>query len=64
MIKKDYMKPAMRVVKIQNKSHILVNSVQTEGLGSESLGYDRNGGDQGDAWSRQRTVWDDEEEDY
>ena len=64
MIKKDYMKPAMRVVKIQYKSHILVNSVQTKGLGSESLGYDRNGGDQGDAWSRQRTVWDEEEEEY
>ena len=62
MIKKDYMKPAMRVVKIQYKSHILVNSVQTEGL--EGLGYDRNGGDQGDAWSRQRTVWDEEEEEY
>ena len=65
MNKKAYQQPTMNVVKLQHKSHILVNSVQTKGLGSESLGYDRNGGDQGDAWSRDhRSVWDDEEEDY
>jgi len=57
MIKKEYMKPTMRVVKVQHQSHILsgsLRSVKSSGLDSENdLQYDDfegNGGDQGLAW--------------
>ena len=57
MIKKEYMKPTMRVVKVQHQSHILAGSLQSvksSGLDSENdLLYDDsdgNGGDQGYAW--------------
>jgi hypothetical protein len=57
MIKKEYMKPTMRVVKVQHQSHILagsLRSVKPRGLDSEDdLQYDDfegNGGDQGYAW--------------
>ena len=54
MIKKEYMKPTMRVVKVQHQSHILAGSLQSvksSGLDSENdLQYDGNGGDQGTAW--------------
>lgn len=57
MIKKEYMKPTMWVVKVQHQSHILagsLRSVKPSGLDSESdLQYDNfdgNGGDQGTAW--------------
>ena len=61
MIKKDYMKPAMRVVKVHTARMIAVSQTTTNGLGGDDLGYDKNGGDQGNAWSRQRSVWDEEE---
>ena len=66
MIKKDYMKPAMRVVRIKTQAHLLnVSNTSTNGLGGDNLIYDKDGGDQGNAWSRgHRNVWDDEEEDY
>ena len=32
MIKKDYMKPAMRVVKMQHKCHILAESLDSYGM--------------------------------
>jgi hypothetical protein len=57
MIKKEYMKPTMRVVKVQHQSHILagsLRSVESSGLDSENdLQYDDfegNGGNQGSAW--------------
>lgn len=64
MIKKDYMKPAMRVVRIKTQVHLLnVSNTSTSGLGGDNLGYDKNGGNQGNAWSRDhRSVWDEEEE--
>ena len=57
MIKKEYMKPTMRVVKVQHQSHILANSlrsVKSSDLDNEDdLQYDDfdgSGGDQGYAW--------------
>ena len=57
MIKKEYMKPTMWVVKVQHQSHILagsLRSVKPRGLDNEDdLQYDDfegNGGDQGTAW--------------
>jgi len=57
MIKKEYMKPTMWVVKVQHQSHILagsLRSVKSSGLDSEDdLQYDDfggNGGDQSYAW--------------
>ena len=63
MIKKDYMKPAMREVKVHTARMIAVSQVNTTGLGSDNLNYDKNGGNQGNAWSRgNNSVWDEEEE--
>jgi hypothetical protein len=57
MIKKEYMKPTLRVVKVQHQSHILLGSLQSvksSGLDSENdLQYDDfegKGGNQGYAW--------------
>ena len=54
MIKKDYKKPAMKVVTLQHQAHILVGSLQgvkASGLDTEDdLGYDSNGGNQNLAW--------------
>ena len=61
MIKKEYMKPTMRVVKVQHQSHILAGSLRSvkssgldiEGDDEDDLLYDDlegNGGDQGYAW--------------
>lgn len=54
MIKKEYMKPTMRVVKVQHQSHILagsLRSVKSSGLDDEDdLQYEGNGGNQGYAW--------------
>ena len=63
MTKKDYMKPAMRVVRIKTQAHLLnISNTSTNGLGGDNLGYDNQGGNQSGAWSRQRSVWDEEEE--
>ena len=58
MIKKDYIQPTMRVVKLQHRSHILagsLQSVQSSGLKSnesdpDPLEYDSSGGNQSNAW--------------
>ena len=54
MIKKDYMKPTMKVVQLQHQSHILagsLTSVKSSGLDTENdLEYDNSGGNQGYAW--------------
>lgn len=50
MTKKKYIQPDINVV-ILHQQHQLLNasSVETSGLDT-GLGYDKNGGDQGDAW--------------
>ncbi|MBQ9671931.1 MAG: hypothetical protein IJV34_03645 [Prevotella sp.] len=63
MIKKDYMKPTVKEVKIL-QAQMLCGSptdVTTNGL-DDDLGYDKNGGDQGGAWARRRKNWDDDSE--
>ncbi len=63
MIKKEYMKPAMRVVKLHTTQMIAVSQITTNGLGGDNLDYDKNGGNQGSAWSRKhKDVWDEDEE--
>jgi hypothetical protein len=62
MIKKEYMKPAMRVVKVHTTKMIAISRVSTIGLGEEGLDYDNTGGDQSAAWSRRNRDWDDDEE--
>ena len=62
MIKKDYMKPAMKVVRIKTQGHLLnISNTSTQGLSGDNLGYDKSGGNQGNAWSRGNSGWDDEE---
>ena len=62
MTKKTYMQPTTNVVKIQH-SKMLCGSFRTSGLGDNGLGYDQNGGNQSNAWSRKhKDVWDEEEE--
>lgn len=62
MTKKEYMQPTTVVVKIQH-SKMLCGSLRTSGLGDNDLVYDKNGGEQGNAWSRKhKNVWDDDEE--
>jgi hypothetical protein len=57
------MKPEMNVVRIKTQAHLLiVSNTSTNGLGSDNLGYDKNGGNQGSAWSRGNDDWDDEDE--
>lgn len=57
MIKKEYMKPTMQVVKVQHQSHILAGSLQSvksSGLDSENdLLYDDSEGTGG----YQRYAW-------
>ena len=63
MLKKEYMQPAMTVVKIQHSQMLCISDANAAGLGGDGLGYDKNGGNQGNAWSRGSNGWDDEEED-
>ena len=63
MTKKEYMQPTMTVVKIQHSQMLCISDAKANGLGDDDLGYDKNGGNQGDAWSRKhKDVWDDDEE--
>ena len=63
MIKKEYMKPTI-IVETMIETQIICGSltdVTTTGL-DDDLGYDDNGGDQGNAWARKNNgIWDDEE---
>ncbi len=61
MTKKEYMQPTTVVVKIQH-SKMLCGSLRTSGLGDDNLGYDKNGGNQSDAWVKGngRVSWDDD----
>ena len=66
MTKKDYMKPSLKVVKLQHKSTILNNSikkVETSGL-DEALEKGGAGDSYGEAMSRRRSEWDEEEEEW
>ena len=52
MIKKEYMKPAMKVVLLQHRTMLLagsLSSVSTTGLDDDFV-YDKIGGDLGNAW--------------
>ena len=66
MTKKEYLKPAMTMTDITLNAQIMVNSVLTTGLDGDDLIEDETPGNScGDAMSRRRNVWvDDEEEDW
>ncbi len=50
MIKKKYTKPIVKVAQTQYQSHLLtVSNTSTTGL-DQNLNYDKNGGDQENAW--------------
>jgi hypothetical protein len=57
MTKKEYMKPTMNVVRIQNKSQILAGSLDANGM-NKSLQSE----EVGSAWSRGSNGWDDDED--
>ena len=62
MTKKDYIQPVMKVVRIKTQAHLLIMSdTSTQGLGGDNLEFDKKGGNQGNAWSRGNSGWDDEE---
>ena len=62
MMKKDYQKPTMNVVKMKMRSHLLnLSSTGATGLGEDTLTFDEKGGSQSSAWSRGNSVWDDDE---
>ena len=48
MRKKTYIQPIINVVSIACQQLIAVSDVSTSG--GVNLGYDKNGGDQGEAW--------------
>ena len=52
----------MMAVKLQHQSIICVSQTATQGLGSDNLNYDANGGNQSDAWTKESngSVWDEE----
>lgn len=62
MTKKLYMQPVMAVLEADTEQQILAYSVHTSGLGDDELGYDDQGGDQGDAWVKGNdgVNWDDD----
>ena len=65
MTKKEYMKPAMKVIELQHKSQILagsVTSVTTTGLDNNLTQDETPGNTWDDAMSRRHTVWDEDEE--
>lgn len=48
--KKTYIQPDINVIHLQHRHQLLnASSVKTSGLDT-GLGYDKNGGDQGEAW--------------
>ena len=59
-MKKEYMKPTMKVVKIQHQSHILVDSVHN--LNSGDTGLKLGGAGNGDARARSFDGFDDWDE--
>ena len=62
MIKKEYQKPTMYVVKIQHSQMICVSQAKATGLDeNEDLYYNKGSDDMGNAWSRGSNLWDDED---
>ena len=59
MTKKDYMQPTTKVVRINSNIHLLGNSV---GTNLEGLRGGNTSGNQGAAWSRGGSGWDDDED--
>jgi hypothetical protein len=52
MTKKTYIQPSFSIVRLQHRHHLLsVSGVTTTSASSDvDLGYDKNGGNQGEAW--------------
>ena len=49
--KKTYIQPDINVIRLQHRHQLLnASSVKTRNLGKGDLNYDKNGGDQEDAW--------------
>ena len=49
-MKKEYIQPSFSIVRLQHRYHLLiVSNVDTSG-DDVDLGYDKNGGNQGEAW--------------
>ena len=62
MTKKDYIQPTMKVVRIKTQALLVgISNTSTQGLDSKGLEFDKKGGNQGNAWSRGNSGWDDEE---
>ena len=59
MTKKDYMQPTTKVVRINSHVIMLTNSV---GTNVEGLRGGNTSGNQGNAWSRGGSDWDDDED--
>ena len=57
--KQEYMQPTTNVVRINSNAHLLINSVNTN---VEGLRGGNTSGNQGNAWSRGGSDWDDDEE--
>ena len=51
MAKRTYIHPVSNVISLQHRHQLLdASSVGTTNLGKGNLNYDKNGGNQGDAW--------------
>ena len=52
MTKKTYNHPSINIIRLQHRYHLLkVSGVTTTSTNNDvDLEYDKNGGDQGDAW--------------
>lgn len=51
MAKRTYIQPDINVIHLQHRHQLLnASSVKTRNLGKGDLNYDKNGGDQEDAW--------------
>ena len=64
MMKKDYQKPSMLVVKLQHQSQLLAGSNPVGSVGGGTVGYGGSSSNNtsGQIRSRGGSVWDDEDE--
>ena len=51
-MKKEYIHPSFSIVRLQHRHHLLnVSDIKTTSASNDvDLGYDKNGGNQGEAW--------------
>ena len=63
MNKQAYIKPAMRIVRIEHQ-HIICTSDTVNSVKSDDTGIGYGGGGNGPVRARQHSVWDDDEDDY